>query len=134
MLHILPSNITRRMYNIKPCTADDMMNDLTHTKTWTLCTGWRVGDTLYLNDSMSENGAQEYAVLRVQPGIGCLFAEQFESVTFSWMTLEEIKDFIEQTWCANIETGDYAELARAFGNITFVQDHHDALPYCLLCE
>ena len=133
MLHIFPSNTTRRVYNIKPCTADDMMNDLAHTKTWTLCTGWCVGDTLYLNDSMSENGAQEYAVLRVQPGIGCLFAEQFESVTFSWMTLEEIEDFIEQTWNADIETGDYAEIAHVFGNAIFVQDNHDALPYCPLC-
>jgi len=111
-----------------------MLEDLTHTKTWTLCTGWRVGDTLYLNDSTSEDGAQEYAVLRVQPGVGCLFAEQFESATFGWMTLEEIKDFMDQTWNANIESGDYAELTQSFSNMIFVQDHHDALPYCPLCE
>ncbi len=133
MLHILPSNSTRRVYDIKSCNTEEMFSDLVHTKTWTLCTGWRVGDTLYLNDSTSEDGAQEYAVLRVQPRNGRLFAKQFESVTFGWMTLEEIKDFIEQTWNANIESGDYAELVQSFGNINFVQDHHDALPYCPLC-
>lgn len=133
MLHISPSNTTRRVYNIKPCVVDEMLSDLVHTKTWTLCTGWRVGDTLYLNDSTSENGAQEYAVLRVQPGVGCLVVEQFESVTFSWMTFEEIKDFIEQTWDSDIESGDYAELRKRFGEAIFVQDHHDTLPYCPLC-
>ena len=133
MLHISPQNTTRRTYNIKPCTADEMLSDLVHTKTWTLCTGWRVGDTLYLNDSTSESGAQEYAVLRVQPGVGCLVVEQFESVTFSWMTLEEIEETINQTWNANIETGNYAELRKWFGNTIFVQDHHDTLPCCPLC-
>lgn len=133
MLHISPQNTTRRTYNIKPCTADEMLSDLVHTKTWTLCTGWRVGETLYLNNSTSEDGAQEYAVLRVQPGAGRLVAKQFESVTFGWMTLEEIEDFIEQTWNADIETGDYAEIAHVFGNALFVQDNHDALPYCPLC-
>ena len=133
MLHISPQNTTRRAYNIKLCTADEMLSDLVHTKTWTLCTGWRVGETLYLNDSTSEDGAQEYAVLRVQPGAGRLVAKQFESVTFGWMTLEEIEDFIEQTWNADIETGDYAEIAHVFGNAIFVQDNHDALPYCPLC-
>ena len=134
MWHAYPSGITARVYNIKTCNAEEMLEDLTHTKTWTLCTGWRVGDTLYLNDSTSEDGAQEYAVLRVQPGVGCLFAEQFESATFGWMTLEEIKDFIDQTWNANIESGDYAELTQLFSNMIFVQDHHDTLPYCPLCE
>jgi hypothetical protein len=133
MLHIFPSNITRRVYNLKTCTAKEMLEDLTHTKTWTLCTGWKVGDTLYLNDSTSEDGAQEYAVLRVRSEDGRLSAQQFESVTFGWMELDEIKDFIDQTWNADIETGDYAEIVKYFDGIIFVQDHHDTLPHCSLC-
>lgn len=33
--------------------------------TWTLCTGWRLGDIAFVNDSTSEDGVAEYAVLRV---------------------------------------------------------------------
>lgn len=33
MLHIFPSNITRRVYNLKICTAKEMLEDLTHTRT-----------------------------------------------------------------------------------------------------
>jgi hypothetical protein len=32
--------------------------------TWTLCTGFRLGDMLFLNDSSSKDGAQEYVVVR----------------------------------------------------------------------
>lgn len=59
---------------------------LTHT--WTLCTGFRApnGD-LWLNDSLSEDGAQEYAVIR--------HGRQIESVTVSWCTLAALTAYID---------------------------------------
>ena len=44
--------------------------------TWTLCTAFQLGDLFFLNDSFSEDGAQEYAVVRD--------GRQIESITFSW--------------------------------------------------
>jgi len=52
--------------------------------TWCLCTGFQLEDsldTLFLNDSTSEDGAQEYAVLRHLQGTWF----QVESITFGWI-------------------------------------------------
>ena len=63
------------------------------TETWTLCTGFRLDGLLFLNDSTSEDGAQEYAVVRESDSI------QLESITFGWCTYEKaiqhIKDCFE---------------------------------------
>ena len=47
-------------------------------RSWTLCTGWRLGDLVLVNDSTSEDGAQEWSVSRG--------GRQVESLTVSWMT------------------------------------------------
>lgn len=49
---------------------------------WCLCTGFRWKSLLILNDAFSEDGAQEYAVIRG--------TEQIDSLTISWMTAERI--------------------------------------------
>jgi hypothetical protein len=43
--------------------------------TWTLCTGFRLGDMLFLNDSSSKDGDQEYVVVRDN--------HQIDTITFS---------------------------------------------------
>lgn len=64
-------------------------------QTWTCCTGYRHAGYLYLNDATSENGAQEYAVIREADG------QQIESVTFSWINTKLARIAIDQ-----ITTGD----------------------------
>lgn len=53
--------------------------------TWCPCNGFRVGPYLFLNDSTSPDGAQEYAIVHEATG------RQIESVTFSWMTAERAR-------------------------------------------
>ncbi len=51
---------------------------------WCLCAGFQLAsspDTLFLNDSFSPDGAQEYAVLRRLNGRWC----QVDSITFGWI-------------------------------------------------
>ncbi len=61
--------------------------------TWTLCTAFKLvtsSDTpplFFLNDSFSENGAQEYAVIRG--------GRQVESITFSWCSRAEAHNHID---------------------------------------
>lgn len=98
---------TDRIFNIKTCSADEMIADFEHTRSWTLCSGWRVGDTLYLNDSFSEDGAQEYAVIRAQSDGK---QAQFESVTFGWMEPEAIAAFIRETWNADLTQPEWRKL------------------------
>lgn len=74
-------------------TADEFAEKLTEY-IWTLCQGWRRGDVIYLNDSLSEDGASEWAIvlaLNYRPAYrgqccAALHGSQFESVTFGWMT------------------------------------------------
>ncbi len=49
--------------------------------TWTLCTAFSLENLLFLNDSFSEDRAQEYAVVRD--------GRQIESLTVSWMSRAE---------------------------------------------
>lgn len=68
--------------------------------TWTLCTGFRHRGYLYLNDSFSENGAQEYAVIKEST------EQQVETITFSWYAPEGA---VQQIWL--ITTGTFDDQA-----------------------
>ena len=61
------------------CDDEALAKMLVH-QTWCLCTGFRLGGYLYLNDSTSEDGAAEYAIVKEATGI------QVESITFGWTT------------------------------------------------
>ncbi len=62
--------------------AEELARQLTG-RTWTLCTGFELGGYLFLNDSTSEDAAQEYAVIKRPADPGGPFI-QVESVTFGW--------------------------------------------------
>lgn len=47
---------------------------------WTLCSGWKLGGYLFLNDATCEDGAFEVAVIREAD------LRQVESITFGWIT------------------------------------------------
>lgn len=67
---------------------------------YVLCTGFRHDGYLWLNDSFSEDGAQEYGVIKEETG------EQVESITVSWCSLEELTKYIRA-----ISAGDYDDQA-----------------------
>ncbi len=58
--------------------------------TWTKCTGLRWNGWLLLNDSFSEDGAQEYAVVRESDMV------QVESLTVSWMSKDELLKLMQE--------------------------------------
>lgn len=93
-------------------TAEGLAEKLTK-HSWTLCTGFRFGGHLFLNDSFSEDGAVEYAVIRESDGV------QVESITFGWCTEAQAVEYIKRV----VEAPD-AEDARAFPpKVTQVRQH-----------
>lgn len=89
------------------------------SQTWTLCTGFRLGSLLVLNDATSEDGAPEWACFRLQPQ-HCSpgyrgFAIQIESITFGWMTLATALDRIQR-----LQDG---RLCTPMGRYTLKLDH-----------
>lgn len=75
-------------------TADELAEKLT-AHTWTLCTAFRLGDYLFLNDSTGESAAQEYAVVWAPADDGTAF--QVESITFGWCDRAKALDYIRWT-------------------------------------
>jgi len=59
--------------------------------TWCGCNGFRLGGYLFLNDSTSPDGAQEFAVVRESD------MRQVESITFSWCRQDEAQKYIERS-------------------------------------
>jgi len=84
--------------------------------TWTLCTGFRCGRFLWLNDSTSEDAVQEYAVVRESD----MF--QVESITVSWCTKERLYGYA-------VAPGS----VESFGKITNPIDKVDEHERCALC-
>ena len=61
-----------------------------------LCAGFAVRgfpEYLFLNDSISPHGAQEYGFLKRVP---CSLYRQYESITFGWCTTAEAEAIIEE--------------------------------------
>ncbi len=72
-------------------TSQDLAEKLsTPGRTWCLCYAFRYKGLLFLNDAFSEDGAQEYAVVRESDN------QQIESITFSWISIATAKRSIEQ--------------------------------------
>lgn len=91
------------------------------SSTWTLCSGFQIGDVLLLNDSFSEDGGQEYAVIRALPD-GTF--KQIESVTVSWLDSPSLCEHIEG-FLSGQEYNPYLVQPR----ITYSREHR-----CGLCE
>ena len=54
---------SRRFHPVKVDSVGQLVDDFVRC-TWTRCTGFSLQGLLFLNDSFSEDGAQEYAVVR----------------------------------------------------------------------
>jgi hypothetical protein len=76
---------TRRYVVVDVAESHELALKLTQ-QTWCPCNGFRLADLIFLNDSTSPDGAQEYAVFRN--------GRQIESITFSWCTTEEAHRYI----------------------------------------
>jgi len=82
MIHI------KRTYAIGIVESIPQLAEKLSNCTWTLCQGFELSEYLFLNDSFSENGAQEYAVINKESLM------QVESITFSWMSGKESEKMI----------------------------------------
>lgn len=86
---------TKRTWCVTEAGSPEGMAEKLTRHTWTLCTAFRLREYLFLNDSTSENGVQEYAVLTAPtyPDGPCT---QVESITFGWCRYEEGLEFVRR--------------------------------------
>ena len=72
-----------RTFKVVDVSAEQLVGCLSE-HTWILCTAFRCGPNLWLNDATHEDGAAEYAVFRESD------MAQVESITTSWCTREQL--------------------------------------------
>jgi hypothetical protein len=89
------------------------------------CRAYQVGVYLFANDALSEDGAQEFAVLR-DVGDPVWFS-QIESITFSWCSEEKALELIQRVCLGEFDSERYGRVARKQFQ---VQDVHRS---CFLC-
>ena len=89
-------------------TAEELALKLTK-ETWCCCQAFRImGHERYtwLNDSTSEDGAQEYGVCCQNPATGDM--RQIESITFGWCTTQQGLEYILTTLNGDDDQNDFA--------------------------
>jgi len=115
----------RRRFNVADIDTAATLAQILTRGTQCLCSGFRVAGYLFLNDSFSEDGAQEYAVFRVASDGQ---HEQIESITFGWCNYAQTLDYIER-----IVRGELAVRCTTGGPLT-VQTHQEhRAQRCQLC-
>lgn len=107
-----------RIWNVAGPYGPAQLAERLNNHSWTLCTGFECLGYLYLNDSFSEDSAQEYAVVRKSDLV------QVESITVSWMTQQRIAEFAAEIGSAE---------AHEYGRIKPANLEHDKLEYCTRC-
>jgi hypothetical protein len=111
--------------------AETLARDL--RRTWVLCTGFRLGGYLFLNDSTSEDAIQEYAVVRERD------LEQVEStsapaviadagVTFGWCSPENALKYVQEA-----VAGKYDDCPIKLGRIDRRRIETPEQHHCELC-
>ena len=81
----------KRTFQVSDVASPEELAEQLAEHSWTLCTGFRIGGYLWLNDSFSEDSAQEYTVLQPLNERHV----QIESITASWCTKEKLQSYIE---------------------------------------
>ncbi|MGI2907155.1 hypothetical protein [Tolypothrix sp. VBCCA 56010] len=88
--HLMLHN--KRTWTINEVSSPEQLAEKLTAHTWTGCTGFKLGNLLFLNDATSGDGAQEYAVVALYTNNDFL---QIESITFSWCSYEQALAYIK---------------------------------------
>lgn len=95
-----------RVWCVSPKGTPEEVARLLTQHTWTLCTAVELRGYLCLNDSTSEDGAQEYAVVKTPAETGGRHV-QVESITFGWCSYETALDHIRRALAGEYDALDF---------------------------
>lgn len=94
-----------RVWCVAPIESAEELAKKLVDSTWTLCTAFELQGYLFINDSTSEDGAQEYAVVKRQADGTFL---QVESITFGWCNFERALEHIRRAISGGDDANDFA--------------------------
>ena len=109
-------------------TPEDLADKFTQYS-WTLCAAWRRDNVLYLNDSLSEDGAFECAVVLIDNEEGDIIqGTQVESITFGGMEPKRAATVIRE-----YDTDEVQQALRVFWSKPVTVSTHPLSERCSLC-
>jgi hypothetical protein len=112
----------KRTWCVTPVASPEELAHKLTEQTWTLCTGFDIQGWIFLNDALSEDGAQEYGVVYRRDGK----LIQAESVTFSWMTEAEALAFIQRLLAGEVQD--------QYGEVRVNLQTREIHGHCSYCE
>lgn len=97
---------TNRVWSIVPAESAHSLAEQLTAMTWCCCDGFSLQGYLFVNDATSPDGAQEYAVLRLD---GDRYV-QIESITFSWLKPTRALTIIAQVLEGQFDAARYGKV------------------------
>ncbi len=94
-----------RVWSVREIGSAEELAEKLSSLTWCCCQAFSIGNYLWLNDATSEDGAQEYAVLK-REGDRLI---QIESFTMSWMDHNAILECIRETLAGKDDHHDFRQ-------------------------
>jgi hypothetical protein len=95
----------KRVWSVSPVgSAEELAKKLTEI-TWCCCNAFELGGYLWLNDSTSPDGAQEFGLLKKDGGNGK--PVQIESITFGWCDASKALEYILRTLAGGDDQSDF---------------------------
>lgn len=116
---------SKRTWCVGPVESAEQLAEKLTQHTWTLCTAFELAGYLFLNDSTSEDGAQEYAVVQRMPD-GT--SRQVESITFGWCSEAQALDYVRRSIAGEFDGADYA---RTVSPRLETHEQHGTCPLCM---
>ena len=115
---------SERVWSVKQVESGEELARMLTDTTWCGCTGFRLGNYVFLNDSTSPDALQEFAIVEPKPN-GSWW--QIESITFSWCTYEEALDHIRKSLA-----GEYSDgiLGAVVAPVIQTPEEHKSCPLC----
>jgi len=99
-----------RRWCVKPAASAEELARMLTESTWCLCDGFELEGYWYLNDATGPDGAQEYAIVRIEGPRATPI--QVESITMSWCTEQQALGHIRKTAAAEYDDNEFAAEVR----------------------
>lgn len=114
-----------RVWCVSPvASAEELARKLIET-TWCCCTAFELDGYVWLNDSTSPDGAQEFAVVKKDGGNGA--PVQIESITFGWCDEPKALEYIRGTLAGE---DDQNSFRRQVAPVLQSPEQHGRCPHC----
>lgn len=101
----------KRIWCVQQVASSEELAKWLAEHTMCCCCGFEFQGYLFLNDSTSADGAQEYAVCR-KPTCDGDSHMQIESITFGWCNYDKALRYIRETLVGDYDNSDFARTVR----------------------